>query len=300
MYRHPGVASVDLVGATLRQGTFIRALYSLGWLTPARFAADPTPLLRAIARFHAWLDLLSLHPAAFLVPTLDIDLAWHTLMLSPGRYRRDVFGLVGRVVEHEDKVEEGVLGEGFDATGRLWKARFGVPYSYCGCPPSTASKLVDRTSLSNIRATLLPLRGRSDSAASARSTASLPGANAPGSASGVPRPTRADLAPDEKDAPLSHASEHNSILVISHSQCAKARQEREMDIAKRGEALRRAAAKGKGDEWEEGIARRSLGHEPAFLLPLPPAGPGVQNDSALFYLPLVLLPLPHACVVRAD
>ncbi|KAH7910332.1 hypothetical protein BJ138DRAFT_1153215 [Hygrophoropsis aurantiaca] len=73
-------------------------------------------------------------PASFFVPTLDIDLAWHTHQLMAGEYKNDCATLVGKYVDHDDKVEEGHLATAFDVTCRVWQDRYGVPYMHCGWP----------------------------------------------------------------------------------------------------------------------------------------------------------------------
>jgi len=67
------------------------------------------------------LDLLSSSFSLFAVPTLDIDLAWHTHQLQSS-YRIDTAQAVGRAIDHNDKVEETDLGYGFDDTAKLWEA----------------------------------------------------------------------------------------------------------------------------------------------------------------------------------
>ncbi|KAF8582970.1 hypothetical protein K439DRAFT_1285906, partial [Ramaria rubella] len=52
---------------------------------------------------------LATYRKEFLVPTLDIDLGWHTHQLSGARYMSDTVRHVGRYVDHDDKIEEGVL-----------------------------------------------------------------------------------------------------------------------------------------------------------------------------------------------
>lgn len=71
-YSHAGLASIDLVGAILRQGSFITKMVGMGWTQPGRFnnAGDLAPLVRSIARYHAFLDLMSQNASNFLVPTL--------------------------------------------------------------------------------------------------------------------------------------------------------------------------------------------------------------------------------------
>jgi len=54
----------------MRQASFIQKMIGLGWTDTDRFATDKTILLRAIARYHAFLDLMSSSPAVFFVPTL--------------------------------------------------------------------------------------------------------------------------------------------------------------------------------------------------------------------------------------
>jgi hypothetical protein len=40
-----------------------------------------------------------------LVPTLDVDLIWHTHMLSPLDYRDDCQAILGRVLSHDAQME---------------------------------------------------------------------------------------------------------------------------------------------------------------------------------------------------
>jgi hypothetical protein len=90
-------------------------------------------LSRAIARYSQFLKLFRLYPGTMLVPTLDIDLVWHSHQLSPGRYERDVLELAGRFVDHDDKLGEDALGKGMQRTKELWRVRFGAEYLICTC-----------------------------------------------------------------------------------------------------------------------------------------------------------------------
>ncbi|KDQ51291.1 hypothetical protein JAAARDRAFT_73757 [Jaapia argillacea MUCL 33604] len=128
--------SIDLVGAVVRQGSFIAKLYELGWMETRRFdmKEDGEALPFAVARYHAFLDLVASSPSEEFVPTIDIDLAWHTHMLIPWQYASDCMEFVGRYVDHEDKVGNSQLSLAFDETCRAWKVRFSVPYMHCGCP----------------------------------------------------------------------------------------------------------------------------------------------------------------------
>ncbi|TFY50729.1 hypothetical protein EVG20_g11361 [Dentipellis fragilis] len=128
--------SVELSGAVLRQATFVKKMYDLGWTEPNFFddPEDEVALSHAIVRYHAFLDLMSSSPSSFFVPTLDIDLVWHTHQLQAADYQRECKKYTGRYIDHDDKVEETHLSNAFDLTCRAWNARFHVPYMHCGCP----------------------------------------------------------------------------------------------------------------------------------------------------------------------
>ncbi|KAG1808580.1 uncharacterized protein BJ212DRAFT_1381845 [Suillus subaureus] len=135
-YTDDRVFSLDLVGAVLRQASFVEKMDNLGWTEPGYFVneVDTVVLQHCTARYHAFLNIMAESPASFFVPTLDIDLAWHTHQLMASRYQNDCLSLVGRYVNHDDKVEEGQLATSFDITCRAWNDRYRVPYMHCGCP----------------------------------------------------------------------------------------------------------------------------------------------------------------------
>ncbi|KAJ7815615.1 hypothetical protein B0H14DRAFT_2375202 [Mycena olivaceomarginata] len=139
MKNHGGklLFSVELVGAVLRQGLFVAKMYDLQWTRPGFFdsAQDQIVLQHIIVRYHGFLDLMSSAPGSFFVPTLPIDLAWHTHQLMASRVRDiTTVKFVGRFIDHNDNVDESKLSVSFDLTRRAWKDRFGMQYTPCGCP----------------------------------------------------------------------------------------------------------------------------------------------------------------------
>lgn len=58
-----------------------------------------------------------------MVPTLDVDLVWHTQLLGSARYRAFCESLerAGRWINHDDGIEGGVLGDRFEETGRRYR-----------------------------------------------------------------------------------------------------------------------------------------------------------------------------------
>jgi hypothetical protein len=67
------VFGIDLVGAVLRQGTFVQKMVKLDWLHSPHVLAT---VQRLIVKYHRFVRLAADHPYKTVVPTLDVDLAW--------------------------------------------------------------------------------------------------------------------------------------------------------------------------------------------------------------------------------
>eukprot|EP01100_Stratorugosa_tubuloviscum_P002864 TRINITY_DN1677_c0_g1_i2.p1 TRINITY_DN1677_c0_g1~~TRINITY_DN1677_c0_g1_i2.p1 ORF type:complete len:140 (+),score=61.44 TRINITY_DN1677_c0_g1_i2:581-1000(+) len=63
-----------------------------------------------------------------LVPTLEIDLVWHSHLFCPKVYKKDVIKITGRMINHDDSVESDNLNHGFAFTQELWNSRRRFPY----------------------------------------------------------------------------------------------------------------------------------------------------------------------------
>lgn len=82
-----------------------------------------------------------------MVPTLDIDLLWHTHMLDHEAYYTNSYQGVGCFLDHDDSIEEGLLSDGFTSAASHCEARFGVPFSTC--PARVRGRVASRPSLSS-------------------------------------------------------------------------------------------------------------------------------------------------------
>ncbi|THH07932.1 hypothetical protein EW146_g9155, partial [Bondarzewia mesenterica] len=230
--------SVELVGAVLRQGSFVEKMQELGWTQPGYFddPSDERALHHSIVRYHAFLDLMANSPSEFFVPTLDIDLAWHTHQLFETRYQTDCAKYVGRYVDHDDKVEESHLSNAFDLTCRAWNARFNVPYMYCGCPlpgdtiGQKLTRLVQHMS------------------------------NKPYTSSELSPPELPDLLA------ATHPSDHNGITVQGLPSAVMQRHLRQVKLQRRRV---RDSARVKDGRMDKRTYQRGVDHSPAFLYPVP-------------------------------
>ncbi|KAG8989908.1 hypothetical protein FRB90_002011 [Tulasnella sp. 427] len=246
-YRHPGPFSLDLASAVLRQMNFIEKMVNLGFTDQARWEVDHDTLTRCVVRYHHFLDLMAATPGGFVVPTLDIDLAWHTHQLLCMSYRQ-LKDIVGIVPDHDDKVSQGALSDAYDKTAEAWKARFGIPYSICGCLPQDIAKGSSGSGFS-----LFSKKGKSKSASE------KPLEN--------PRPDL--LSPSDEAADQTHPSDHYSVAIINPGEPNAAQaQLRRRELEKREKALAKSSEKGKADQWGEIMHKRVTEHTPSFLCPV--------------------------------
>ena len=85
----------------------------------------------ALNEYYQFLMLMKEYPKQTLVPTYLIDLYWHTHMTggSVEDYATDCRNICGRFIDHDDEYgdgdRDGVLGESFEATAKLWQQVYG-------------------------------------------------------------------------------------------------------------------------------------------------------------------------------
>jgi hypothetical protein len=119
-----------LKDAVFRQESFIDKMKGRTWI---RSPALEGTLQRARQRFSNFLALFKLYPSQMLVPTLDIDLVWHTHQCSPAAYFFTTQEVAGRFVNHDDSIVKDKLDTGFEETKNLYRIHFGQDYQICGC-----------------------------------------------------------------------------------------------------------------------------------------------------------------------
>jgi hypothetical protein len=120
----------DLVGAVIRQSAFVEKMDRQLWI---RSPAVEGTLKRAIQRYDRFLKLFKMYPRKMLVPTLDIDITWHTHQCSPAQYMEATKTLAGRFIDHDDKLGSHKLNAGLENTINLYRVRFADEYEYCLC-----------------------------------------------------------------------------------------------------------------------------------------------------------------------
>ncbi|WQF78680.1 Putative Glycine-rich domain-containing protein [Colletotrichum destructivum] len=125
--------AIDLVGCVMRQGTFTEKMCKLNWLhfpTARNLMAD---LLKKYTRFVEIIAIAAATKDKVAVPTLDVDLAWHTHQLSPQSYFVFTLAKTSAFVDHNDKVDEDRLSTAFEWTSKTYQEKYGEVYSQCKC-----------------------------------------------------------------------------------------------------------------------------------------------------------------------
>ncbi|KAH7128563.1 hypothetical protein B0J11DRAFT_274342 [Dendryphion nanum] len=121
---------IELVGHVERQNLFAQKMGDRLWI---RSPALEGTLSRAIVRYDRFMTLFKAHPKTLLVPTLDIDLIWHTAQCSPKKYEEQCLRLVRRIINHNDALGQVTLKDGFKETKRIYESRFTEEYDPCLC-----------------------------------------------------------------------------------------------------------------------------------------------------------------------
>ncbi|KAL8728310.1 MAG: hypothetical protein Q9181_005384, partial [Wetmoreana brouardii] len=129
-WNNSSIFALDLVGAVIRQGTFIEKMHAIDWL---HSPAVQSTMKRLLHKYDRYFAILSQYPGQTAVPTLDVDLAWHTHQLSPSTYYRHSVHKTDCFIDHDDKIPSPKLSTAFEWTSKIYQKMFQEPYSECTC-----------------------------------------------------------------------------------------------------------------------------------------------------------------------
>lgn len=129
-WENTSIFALELGGAVIRQSVFVDKMASLDWLHSPAARETMTRLLTKYKRF---IDIMRLHPKNVCVPTLDVDLAWHTHQLWPKPYYDYTFSQCLKFIDHDDKMEEDALSTAFEWTSKTYERLYKEVYSECTC-----------------------------------------------------------------------------------------------------------------------------------------------------------------------
>lgn len=124
------IFAIDLAGAVIRQGEFVDKMHQINWIHSPALENTMSRLLTKYGRF---IEIMVANLSKVVVPTLDVDLAWHTHQLSPKQYYDFTVKETMKFIDHDDKIEEDLLSDGFEWTSKTYEKMFGEIYSECTC-----------------------------------------------------------------------------------------------------------------------------------------------------------------------
>jgi hypothetical protein len=122
--------ALDLGGAVMRQGIFTDKMHKIDWL---HSPASRDTMARLITKYGRFVSIMASHPNDVAVPTLDVDLAWHTHQLSPAGYYQYTVSKCRKFIDHDDKIDEDKLSNSFEWTSKTYQDTYGEVYSSCTC-----------------------------------------------------------------------------------------------------------------------------------------------------------------------
>ncbi|KAI9764598.1 MAG: hypothetical protein M1840_008327 [Geoglossum simile] len=126
---NPTHFTLDLRHATIRQSNFVAKMHTLLWI---RAPSLPHTLSKSLDRYKRFVHLLG-SGGRSLVPTLDIDLVWHTHQLCPPFYNLAMLRDTGKFINHDDRMVPAKLDTDFRRCSEQWLAAFGEEYGGCFC-----------------------------------------------------------------------------------------------------------------------------------------------------------------------
>lgn len=129
-WENTSIFALELGGAVIRQSVFVDKMHGIDWLHSP--AARQT-MERLLIKYTRFIGIMALHPYNTAVPTLDVDLAWHTHQLSPKSYYNYTDRKCKKFIDHDDKIDEDALSTGFEWTSKTYEKLYQEVYSECTC-----------------------------------------------------------------------------------------------------------------------------------------------------------------------
>lgn len=119
---------MDLVKGMYRQMDFVNKV-----CCNINYWKNEANIKRSISRYKKFLTLIK-SKNKILVPTVDIDLAWHTHQCNHSNYYNYCMRQIGRLVNHDDTIGPCDLQRAYAKTFIYWSEKYNNPYSFH--PPS--------------------------------------------------------------------------------------------------------------------------------------------------------------------
>jgi hypothetical protein len=122
----PPLPGFDLMGSCIRQSSFL-------WQVSQPNFSDDAFIEQGVHNYFKFMRLMILKEHKFIVPTYQIDLIWHTHILSSiAQYHNSSMEINGVIMDHDDSLDDRTKGadldRNFQATVQLWRKEYDEEY----------------------------------------------------------------------------------------------------------------------------------------------------------------------------
>lgn len=93
-----------------------------------KYYSDPKIINIAIDRYVKFMELIKNNPDKQLVPTLEIDVVWHSYQLNHFKYSQYCINLMGNLINHNDSVIDEDLTDSYKTTCDIWENKYKEKY----------------------------------------------------------------------------------------------------------------------------------------------------------------------------
>lgn len=112
----------------------IKAMYSqLSFVTKIcdkyEYWTNKQVIKESINRYFKFMKLIAQNKSRIFVPTMDIDLVWHTHLTNPRKYKDYCIKIAGQIINHDDTISSTDLKSGYAKTYIEWRKKYNKPYS---------------------------------------------------------------------------------------------------------------------------------------------------------------------------
>jgi hypothetical protein len=251
--------AIDLIGAVIRQGTFVDKMDNIGWIRSPNLRST---MAHFISKYNVFFQIMAKNKGHAVVPTLDIDLIWHTHQLSPARYYAfSTAQTEGIFINHDDKIDEMKLSDAFAWTSKQYqKLTGGKIYSECICWYCEAVRESNNQGLGRLMISPSTLHAKTNAARLHDS---------------------ADNTSDRGKSQGPHISSHNAVRILAQAD-PKAMQTKSAQLESCWEKAQRRSHNRSGSRGGEDpkVSYGPYARDPEILREIYPSNPACVNITA--------------------
>ena len=120
---------ISCTGKDLIEGMYLQHKFISKVFSNIDHYSNENTIKESISRYEKFIKLISENKEQSFVPTIDIDIVWHSHQLDTERYKNYCININGYLINHDDTIESDTLDESYRITYDMWKIKYGEKYS---------------------------------------------------------------------------------------------------------------------------------------------------------------------------